>query len=1020
MNFFKKKKLPNNGKINLDELKKDVQTDYHKIPLEEFEKKFETNSINGLTSSKAKEHLQKYGRNQLTPPPEPSKIWEFIKILCGGFNALLWVGSIACFVGYTIESHSYEDPKQDNLYIGIVISVVTLLTSIYHYYQSRKASNIMESFKKMVPHNATVIRDGKKQVIDATEVVPGDLLEITSGDRVAGDIRIVKSSGLRVDNSSLTGESEPQGRSINFTNDNPLESKNVALFSTSIVEGVGKGLVMLTGDKTIMGRIASLSSQVSSGKTPIAQDLHNFLRIISYVAITKGIVFFIILMIFNQNLLEAFIFMIAIVVATVPEGIMVTVTICLTLTAKEMAKKHCLVKKLDAVETLGSASVICSDKTGTLTQNRMTVSHIFNNNKIIDTAPTDPLIKDLTNTNLYRVAALCSRAYFKDGDEKVPVMDRTAIGDASEIAILKWCEFNGGNVMEYRNLYTKVNEIPFNSSNKYQVSIHKKPDNSFLLVMKGAPEKMFSLCKTIIIDGKECEITKAHKEKFQTSYETLGGFGERVLGFCDLELDPIKFPPNFVFDNDKINFPIENLRFCGLISMIDPPRPGVPEAVLLCKDAGIRVTMVTGDHFITARAIASQCNIIDSIHECRMLVTNEDFDTFDFSGLEKQAESEPDIVEKSQSLRTIEEKPRAIVIHGDQIRKMEPHQIDTICRYYNQVIFSRTSPTQKLQIVESYQRLGNVVAVTGDGVNDAPALKKADIGIAMGIAGTDVSKQASDMILMNDNFASIVTGVKEGRRIFDNLKKTIAYTLTSKIPETTPFILHCLLGIPLPLSVIGIFAIDLGTDLWPAISLAYEKAESDIMIRPPRNLKHNKLVNFVLIRFAYLQIGMIQGLAGFLTYFIIMADNGWWPSQLLNQRSAWSDVNENSLMDSYGQEWTYASRRQLEGCCHAAFFYAIVVVQWADLLVSKTRTNSLFTHGIRNHILNSGLLFTAFLAMFLMYTPGVNTVFAFNGINIKWAMVAIPFAWAIFIYDETRKYLIRKYPTGFLYKETYY
>uniref|UniRef100_A0A0N4ZA40 Sodium/potassium-transporting ATPase subunit alpha n=1 Tax=Parastrongyloides trichosuri TaxID=131310 RepID=A0A0N4ZA40_PARTI len=1019
MNIFKKKKQ-NENKINLEELKKDVTIDYHKIPLKEFEQKFETDSHNGLTSAKAAELLKKYGKNELTPPPQPSKLWTFFKILVGGFNALLWTGSFACFTSYIIESNTFETVRPDNLYIGGVIAVVTLLTSSYQFYQGQKASNIMESFKKMVPHKAIVIRDGKKHEIDASEVVPGDLLEVVGGDRLAGDIRIVKSMGLRVDNSSLTGECEPQGRTAEFTNNNPLESKNVALFSTNVVEGVGKGLVMLTGDKTIMGRIASLSSQVTSGKTPMTQDLHNFLKIISYVALSKGIIFFILLMWFNRNLLEAFIFMIAIVVATVPEGIMVSVTICLTLTAKEMAKKNCLVKKLDAVETLGSTSTICSDKTGTLTQNRMTVSHLYDNIKILNTAPTDPLLKGITSTNLFRVAALCSRAYFKEDQEKEPILDRKTIGDASEAAILKWCEINGENVENYRSLYPKVVEIPFNSVNKYQVSIHKKHDGTFLLVMKGAPEKIFGLCKTIIVDGKEQEITKAHKDRFQSSYESLGSLGERVLGFCDLELDTEKYPVGFMFDLDKINFPLSDLRFCGLISMIDPPRPGVPEAVLLCKDAGIRVTMVTGDHFITARAIASQCNIIDSIHECRMLVTNEDYDSFDFNNLEKKADSEPDIVQKSQSLRTIEEKPRAIVIHGEQLRKLENSQLDTLCKYYNQVIFSRTSPAQKLQIVESYQRLGNVVAVTGDGVNDAPALKKADIGIAMGIAGTDVSKQAADMILMNDNFASIITGVKEGRRIFDNLKKTIAYTLTSKIPETTPFVMHCICGIPLPLSVIGIFAIDLGTDLWPAISLAYEEAESDIMLRPPRNLKYNKLVNFVLIRFAYLQIGMIQGLAGFITYFIIMADNGWWPAQLLGLRSVWNDPNENSLVDSYGQEWTYDSRRQLEGCCHGAFFYAIVVVQWADLLISRTRTNSMLTHGIDNQVLNSGLFFTVLLTVFLLYTPGVNTVFAFNGITLKWAFVAVPFAWVIYMYDETRKYLIRKHPTGFLYKETYY
>merc|ERR1712154_150519 len=334
---------------------------------------------------------------------------------------------------------------------------------------------------------------------------------------------------------------------------------------------------------------------------------------------------------------------------------------------------------------------------------------------------------------------------------------------------------------------------------------------------------------------------------------------------------------------------------------------------------------------------------------------------------------------------------RACVVHGGEIKDMSEKQIDEILMYHTEIVFARTSPQQKLIIVEGRQRRGAIVAVTGDGVNDSPALKKADMGVAMGIAGSDVSKQAADMILLDDNFASIVTGVEEGRLIFDNLKKSIAYTLTSNIPEISPFLMFILADVPLPLGTVTILCIDLGTDMVPAISMAYG------------------------------QIGMIQASAGFFVYFVILAENGFWPGKLFGIRRSWDSPAVNDLEDSYGQEWTYADRKILEYTCHTAFFVSIVIVQWADLIICKTRKNSVFQQGMKNHFLNFGLFFETLLAAFLSYTPGMDKGLRMYPLYFNWWVPAIPFSILIFCYDETRKFLLRRQPPGsWIERETYY
>uniref|UniRef100_A0A4X2JT46 ATPase Na+/K+ transporting subunit alpha 4 n=1 Tax=Vombatus ursinus TaxID=29139 RepID=A0A4X2JT46_VOMUR len=728
-----------------------------------------------------------------SPVPILPLLLVFRSLVCYFLHMMLW-GNWDFMSGPLLVSVSWLDLLSPilQLFLGLVLAGVVIITGCFSYYQEAKSSKIMESFKNMVPQQALVIREGERMQIDAQNVVRGDLVEVKGGDRIPADFRVISAHGCKVDNSSLTGESEPQTRGPDFSHPNPLETSNICFYSTNCVEGTAQGIVIATGDHTVMGRIASLTSVLEAGQTPIATEIEHFIQLITGVAVFLGVSFFFLSLFLGYGWLQAVIFLIGIIVANVPEGLLATVTVCLTLTAKRMARKNCLVKNLEAVETLGSTSTICSDKTGTLTQNRMTVAHMWFDKNIFEADTSEDQSGHNFDKNsktwpvMALIAGLCNRAEFGPDQEKVPIAK---------------------------------------SSMKY------------MLVMKGAPERILERCSTILINGRDYPLDKESQNAFHDAYLELGGLGERVLGFCYLDL-PEPYTGDFHFDSDNINFPITELCFVGLVSMIDPPRAAVPDAVGKCRSAGIKVIMITGDHPITAKAIAKGVGIISENSE-----TVED--------IASRLHISVNQVEASNA--------KACVVHGSQLKDMSQEELDTILKEHSEIVFARTSPQQKLIIVEGCQRQGAIVAVTGDGVNDSPALKKADIGIAMGISGSDVSKQAADMILLDDNFASIVTGVEEGRLIFDNLKKSIAYTLTSNIPEISPFLLFIILNIPLPLGTITILCIDLGTDMVPAISLAYETAESDIMKRVPRDPKKDKLVNQRLISMAYGQIGVALG-----------------------------------------------------------------------------------------------------------------------------------------------------------------
>ncbi|CAG2113659.1 unnamed protein product [Medioppia subpectinata] len=984
-----------------------------------------TDVENGLTEKEAAFRLERDGPNAFTPPKQTAWWILYLREMTGGFALLLWFASIASFIAFGLNH------EQQDMYLGIVLVLTVVLTGTFSYYQAASSSKVFKSFKNMTPPQTTVIREGKKRFIPADQVVVGDLLVVKSGDRVPADIRIVKAESMKVDNSSLTGESDPLSRNPDVGHQSALEARNLAFFSTNCVDGSGVGIAVATGDRTVMGDIARLVSGIKNDKTPIAKEIDRFVKIITVIAVGSGVIFFGISMGFGSTFFEAFIFMIGITVGNVPEGLLPALTVALTLTAKRMASKNCLVKHLEAVETLGSTSTICTDKTGTLTQNRMTVEHCwlgYGINRVShDRAEVEQQMQPRLANNwaaYKRCAILCSRSEFSD--DNPDIMKRVCNGDASETAILRFMESVAGPVMDYRSRYPKVAEKPFSSTYKYQYSIHRNapgidgsvdinanavpfPDDSahtgaegkahFFLVMKGAPERIIKLCgQRLDSEGHTVPITSDFIDtEFEETYRELGSMGERVLALCDHEFT--QFPANHTFNVEEgEEFELGGFRFLGLVAMIDPPRPTVPDAVAKCRSAGIKVIMVTGDHPITAQAIAKSVGIFSNSHRNSTSIT-------------------------APTIDRVVRNTRSIVVPGDELTTLSDPELREILGGFGEIVFARTSPQQKLRIVENCQALNQIVAVTGDGVNDSPALKKADIGIAMGITGSEVSKQAADMILLDDNFATIVVGVEEGRRIFDNMKKTVSYIIAGSVTTLFPFLIYVIFGFPQPIGTITVLLICLGTDMVPAVALAYEKAEADIMSLPPRNPKTERLVTGQLLMRAYFLVGAICTAAGFFGYFVALNYEGLKPKMLYGLRQDWEDKNKNISIYGPNDDWyngpptkqcNKECRDKLLIIAQSSYFMAVVVAQWMDVIVNKTRRTSIFKHGMGNWVLNWSIVFETALAILFCYTPGVNTVLRTAPVIGQVWVAGLPFFVYILVFEELRKWIVRKYPKSFL------
>lgn len=884
--------------------------DEHKIPLEELFARVQSTD-KGLNSKEAADRLDRFGPNILTIRKRIPIAIQFLKEFTNFFALLLIVGSALSFLAESLS------PDQGYLYIGIALGGVVILNATFTFIQKYQTDKIMETFQKMLPSMVEVLRDGRRKHMPANELVPGDVIFLREGDKVPADGRLIEEHSLKIDLASITGESEPELRTLECTHENILESRNMVFSGTLVQTGNGKSIVYCTGMDTQIGSIASLTRETENVETPLHRELKYFIRIISIIAMMLGISFFAISFFIDNSAIGSLIFAIGIIVANVPEGLLPTVTLCLSIASKRMAKKNALIKNLESVETLGSTTVICTDKTGTITENRMAVNTIF-----IDlnemTAYEPGIMGSRTMEPLLRTMILCSNSRFDESR-------RIFIGDPTEVAIRTFAD-TYLSASKIAKAEKRIHESPFDSKTKRMIStnIAGRKRTAYL---KGAPEVVLDMCSLCMHEGSIRRMTPSCRKAIISSYSRLAARGERVLAYGLKETKTDKAQ-----EKDFI--------FLGLSGLVDPPRPEIPDAIRKCQTAGIRVIMITGDHALTAESIARKAGMIPP-------------------------------------------KEQANCVHGLELAKLSDNELKEKLRQKN-LIFARTNPLQKLRIVKALQSMGEIVTVTGDGVNDAPALKNADMGVAMGLIGTEVAREAADMVLMDDNFATIVTAIEEGRTIFSNIKKFVAYILTSNVPEILPFIAFVLFHIPLPLTVVLILSIDLGTDILPALALGVERPETDVMSQKPRSRKE-KLLTWQLLFISYGIIGMLQAAAGFFSYFVVLYRGGW----------------------TWGTELAYTD--PLYQTAITAFFASIVICQIADVLICRTRRQSIFSGGIfRNRAIMLGIATELVLLAIISYVPFVQPLFNSHPLSLFELSLSIPFALLILFGDELRKAYVRR------------
>jgi len=882
--------------------------DQHRITLAELEQRLGCTHA-GLTSADAARCLSEYGGNELHVRKETPEIVKFLRQFTNFFALLLIAGSLLAFFA------DYLQPGQGNFHIGVALLAVVLLNAVFTYAQQHEADRIMESFRNMLPPMISVLRDGEVSRIEARLLVPGDVMLLEEGDRIPADGRLIEVNQLKVDHSSLTGESEPQLRKLACTHDNLLESRNMVFSGTLVQSGNGKALVYGTGMDTQIGQIVQLTKETVTVDTPIRIELHYFIRVISAIAITLGVLFFMLSVFLGKPLIGSLIFAIGIIVANVPEGLLPTVTLALTMASKRMARKNALIRNLEAVETLGSTTVICTDKTGTITQNRMKVTTLVLGEHE-RSAYQDGLARAEGFDEAWATIVLCNNARLNN---------HGYLGDPTEGALLVFAQ-QMKPVDGFTDRFPRIHESPFDSATKRMITTHRSESGGAnLAYMKGAPEIVFRKCTHALRQGMVVEFDAAIRQQALEIYEVMAARGERVLALAFKTTEsPEASEEDFVY--------------LGMVGMLDPPRTEIPDAVDKCRSAGIRVFMITGDYHTTAESIARQVGL--------------------YTGDGR-------------------------VIVGEKLLEMDEEELSQLLDK-RELIFARTSPMQKLQIVRALQKKGETVTVTGDGVNDAPALKNADMGVAMGVSGTEVAKEAADMVLMDDNFATIVTAIEEGRTIFANIKKFIAYILTSNVPEILPFIAFVALGAPLALTVVLILTIDLGTDLLPALGLGRERSESDVMKLPPRK-REERLLTWPLLGMSYGIIGMLQAAAGFFAFFVVLHQGGWtWGSEL----------PEKGLL--YRTAVT-------------SFFAAVVICQVADVLICRTRRQSILSAGIfSNKLIWVGIAVELGLVAAISHVSFLQPFFGTAPIGWFEVSLGLPFVFAILLGDEFRRWQIRR------------
>jgi sodium/potassium-transporting ATPase subunit alpha len=873
--------------------------DPHRHPAEELFRRL-ASSPSGLTRDEARDRLRHEGPNVLPEArPEPL-VLRLSRHLRHRFALLLWAGAGLALLGERFS------PGQGMALIAAALIGVVFVNAGFTFWQELRVERAMAAFRRMLSRRARVLRNGVEADVDAAVVVVGDVVVLREGDRVPADARLFEANALKVDNSPLTGECEPQLRTVHPATTARLNSRNLVFSGTLVTTGTGRGLVYATGGATEIGHIARVTQETARVESPIRRELRHFIRVITAIALGLGVVFFGAGWAIGNPFWINLVFAIGIIVANVPEGLLPTVTLGLAIAGRKMAKRNALLKTLESAETLGSTTVICTDKTGTLTQNEMRVTSLS-----ADAAAAD---------SAFRVMALCNNATLEVRDGRA-----RASGDPTETALLLHVEGERpGAVARLRAERPRVFERPFDSATREMATVQRMPEG-FEALLKGAPEVVIEQCTHVRRDGKPVPMTGDAKAETRAAADELARSGRRVLVLArkGVELSGD-------LDAEVMG---SGYELVGLVAMHDPPRPEVASAVARCREAGIRVVVISGDHPLTVEAISRQVGIVG---DKSTIYTGADIADWSKAALRR-------------------------ALANDDVH------------------FARTSPLDKLQIVTALQEANHIVAVTGDGVNDAPALKRADIGVAMGQTGTDVAREAADMVLVDDNFATIIAAVEEGRVIYGNIRRFIGYVLTSNVPEILPCIAFVLFDIPLPLPVLLILAIDLGTDMAPAIGLATEPAETEVMKLPPRP-RTERLLSRDLLLSSYVLWGFFESAAGFAAYFWVLGTGGWRAGVEL------------------------APGDPLYRQAIAAFFAAVVTCQVANVMVWRTTHESVLTKGLlRNRAVLAGIGTEVLFLFVIVETNLGHTLFGTATLPAAAWLVPVPFALAMLGLAELAK-----------------
>ena len=862
----------------------------------------------GLGSAEAEKRLREYGLNRIEEIRGEPQWKQFLRQFTHFFALILWVAAALAFFA---ESRS---PGEGMWQLGIAILAVIIINGSFSFWQEYRAEQAIAALRKLLPQSVKVMRDGRLFSLPAESLVPGDIVLLEEGDNVPADCRLIAGSEVRLNASTLTGESQPKARSPeSVATQGALDSKNLLLAGTSLVSGQGRALVFATGMRTEFGKIAHLTQSAEKSASHLQQEIARLSKLVAIFATGLGLVFFAIGALIGLPFWANLMFAIGIIVANVPEGLLPTVTLSLAMATQRMARRNALVRHLPVVETLGSTTVICSDKTGTLTQNRMSVQQVFINGSLLAGSQADGLPGA---EQLLRNARYCHnlKRGLRDGQE-------VWLGDPMEVALSEFAQ-SAGAPGELKTM----GEVPFDSDRRRMSAIVEFGGERWLYC-KGAPEVVLQLCERIEQDGSALPLNDDWRVRVAAAQEAMADHGLRVLAFAWRKLRPDEAPTE------------QGLILSGLIGLHDPPRPEVPEAIARCRSAGIKVIMVTGDHPHTALAIAREIGLMCGATPA--------------------------------------------VVLGETLRKMTPAQLQIVLDS-PEILFARVTAEQKMLVVNALKNKGEIVAVTGDGVNDAPALKSAHIGIAMGLAGTDVAKAAADMILLDDNFASIVNAVEEGRAVFENIRKFLTYILTSNIPELIPFLAFVLFKIPLPLTIIQILAVDLGTDMLPALALGAEPPDPGLMRQPPRP-PHERLLSWSLLARAYLWLGMLEAGVALGAFFLVLHLAGW----------------------RYGEMLAATNPLYLQAT--TACLAAIVVSQMVNVFLCRhPRESALRFSMTQNRLLLLGLAAEIGLLLLIVYTLPGNRIFATQAFDPRLWGVFLLFALAFGAVEELRKYFVRR------------